>query len=118
MSYLSGYQGQFNPAQSVVIASSATDSAAISCGGLVLCGVKLPATFTGTAISFLMCDTVDGTYVAVKSTTSGTALSYTVAQGTYCAIDPRDFQGISFLKIKSGSTEGAARTLVCSLKGF
>lgn len=118
VSFISGYQGIFNPGLSVVIANGLQLSAVIKTGGMALTGIFLPAAFTGTALTFEACDTVGGTYVPVKSTVSGTALSYTVAQGTYCAIDPKDFQGIPFLKIKSGSAEGAARTLVCTLKGF
>ncbi len=113
-----GYQGVFIPDAPVTIAISQTKSAAIDMKGMCLVGIKLPAAFTGTALTFEMCDTVDGTYVAVKNTTSGTALSYTVAQGTYAAIDPKDFQGIRFLKIVSGSTEAAARTLTVALKGL
>lgn len=116
--YVSGYQGSLNPGLDVVIANTAQESAAIDCGGFALCGIFLPAAFTGTALTFEAATAIDGTYLPVKSTASGTALSYTVAQGTYCAVDPRDFQGIRFLKIKSGSAEGAARTLTCSLKGF
>ncbi len=104
--------------QSVAILISQTKSAVMNCGGRALCGIKLPAAFTGTALSFEMSEAADGTFVPVKSTTSGSALSYTVAQGTYCAIDPKDFQGINFLKIVSGTTEIAARSLICSLKGF
>ncbi len=115
---ISGYQGILNPGLSVVIANTAQESEAINCGGMTLVGIMLPAAFTGTALTFEVSSTLAGTYVALKSTTSGTALSYTVAQGTYCAIDPKDFHGVQFLKIKSGSAEGAARTLICSLKGF
>lgn len=118
MSYQSGYQGQLNPALSVPIANGQQESSAIDCGGFTLCGIILPAAFTGTALTFETCDTIGGTYLPIKSTTSGSALSYTVAQGTYAAIDPKDFQGVRFLKIKSGSAEAAARTLICSLKGF
>lgn len=114
---ITGYQGYFTPQVSATIALNGTVSSVINCNGKVLCGVLLPAAFTGTALTFLA--SVDGiNFFAVKSTTSGTALSYTVAQGTYCAIDPKDFQGINFLQIKSGSTEVAARTLLASLKGF
>jgi hypothetical protein len=117
MGYLSGYQGNFNPAYAATIAISTQTSTAISCGGLVLCGILLPAAFTGTALTFFASN--DGTnFFQIYNTTSGTALSYTVTQGTYCAIDPKDFQGVQYLKIKSGSSEAAARTLVCSLKGF
>jgi hypothetical protein len=118
MGYLQGWLGQFNPAVPTTIASSAQASAAVNTLGMALCGIILPATFTGTTITFQACDTIDGTFVDVKSTTSGSALSYTVAQGTYVAIDPKDFQGIQFLKIKSGSTEGGSRALLLALKGF
>ena len=118
MAYTTGYEGQLNAAQNVVIANAGTASAAIDCGGFTLVGIKIPAAFTGIALTFTMCDTIDGTYVPVKVTTSGTALSYTVAPGGYYAIDPKDFYGIRYLKIVSGSSEAAERTLVCSLKGI
>lgn len=109
--------GTFQSAVNAVIANGQQVSSAIECQGLTLCGVIVPAAFTGTALTFEA--SVDGTnYFPVYNTTSGTALSYTVAQGHYCAIDPKDFYGINFLIIKSGSAEAAARTLVASLKGF
>lgn len=114
--YISGYQGNLNAGLNVLIANGQQESAVVSTGGLALVGIKVPAAFTGTALTFEMCDTVGGTFVPVKN--SAGAVSYTVAQGNYYAIDPKDFQGILFLKIKSGSSEGADRTLVCSMKGF
>lgn len=114
---MQGYQGEFI-VSSTTIPISTTETAAIPLNGFNLVGIYFPAAFTGTAITFEACDTLAGTYLVVKSTTSGSSLSYTVAQGTYAAIDPKDFYGINFLKIKSGSTEIAARTLVISLKGF
>lgn len=99
------------------IALNATVSAAIPCNGLSLCGVQLPAAFTGTALSFQA--SVDGiTYQPVRSTTGGTALSYTVAQGEYIAIDPTPFYGVLYLKLVSGTAEGAARSFNVSLKGL
>lgn len=115
---VSGYQGSTNPSATILIANGAQESAVISCGGMSLVGIILPAAFTGTALTFLASDAVDGTYVPVRVTTSGTALSYTVAQGTYVAIDPKDFYGVQFLKIRSGSAEAAQRTLICTLKGL
>lgn len=116
--FISGYQGLFNPGLAVAIANGATDSAVIPTGGMALCGIIFPAAFTGTTVSFLVSNAADGTFVPLKSSTSGTLLSYTVAQGNYAALDPKDFQGVPFLKIKSGSTEGGARSLICMLKGF
>lgn len=103
---------------STTIPISTTTSAAISLKGMALVALKMPAALTGTAITFTACDTIDGTYVPLKVTTSGTALSYTVAASGYYAVDPAAFQGIPFLKIVSGSTEAAARTIVLSLKGL
>lgn len=111
---LSGYSGTL-PA---IVASGQQVSSVLNTGGAVLCGVLLPAALTSTALTFLTCDTADGTFVPVASTTDGTVLTFTVAQGTYCAVDPKDFSGIQFMQIKTGSAEGAARTLICSLKGF
>lgn len=49
---------------------------------------------------------------------SNAIISYTVAQGRSYAIDPKNFQGVPFMKVKSGSAEAAARTVVCALKGI
>lgn len=117
MGYETGYEGNANPNYPVTIAISTQLSTVINCGGFSLCGVLLPTAFTGTVLTFQA--SVDGSnFYDVHSTTSGTLLSYTVAPSTFCSIDPKDFHGVQFLKIKSGSSEAAARTLVASLKGF
>lgn len=116
--FISGYQGEFNAAIDAVIASSGTKTAAIDLGGLVLCGVIFPTTFTGTALTFEVSDAIDGTFVPLKSTVSGTALSYTIVQASYAAIDPKDFQGVRFLKLVSGSIESGARTIKLAARGF
>lgn len=117
-SFVTGYQGYFDPTRVATIANGDEESSAINCGGMVLCGILFPAVFTGTTVTFEASDAIDGAYVDVMSTTDGSALSYTVAQDTFAAIDPKDFQGINYLKIKSGSAEGGARTLKVALKGF
>lgn len=117
MGYISGYAGQLNPALSSSIANGATKSGIINLNGFTLCGILLPAAFTGTALTFEA--SVDGTnFFTLKTTTSGTSLSYTVAQGNFYAIDPKDFYGVNWLKIVSGSAEGGARTLKLAVKGF
>lgn len=117
MSYISGYQGQFNPGVSTTILSGATASSAISCGGLVLVGFILPAAFTGTAITFTVSDALAGTYRPLYDA-ANSLVSMTVAQGRVYAVDPKNFQGVQFLKLISGSAEGADRTVVCSLRGY
>lgn len=116
MSRIGNYLGNFLQ-YTAVIALSGTTSGAIDLEGFCLVGILLRG-FTGTAITFTVCDTIDGTYVPLKNAAAGTALSYVVAQNTYAAIDPTAFQGVRFLKIVSGSTELAARNLVLSLKGL
>lgn len=116
--YSSGYQGSFNSDFELTIPLSTQESNAIDCKGFVLCGILFPAAFTGTALTFEVSDAIDGTFVPLKSTTSGSALSYTVAGGQYNAIDPKDFEGVQFLKVKSGSAEAAARTLKCAMRGL
>lgn len=100
----------------IVIPISTSNSGVISTAGLSLCGIQMPAAFTGSALTFLACSTVDGTYLPVYNGSG--AVSYTVAASRYIAIDPKDFYGILFLKIVSGGTEAAARTLICSMKGI
>lgn len=95
---------------------STAESAAIAMNGFDLVGIEFPTTFTGTTVTFEMSSAIDGTYVPVYN--SSGQVSYTIAQARYYAIDPKDLQGVQFLKIKSGSTEGAARTLLLSLKGL
>lgn len=113
---ITGYQGQLNPSVSAVIANGAQLSGAIPTGGFALEGIFVPSSFTGVALTFQASTTLGGTYVDVYN--SAGQVSYTAAPSRYIAIDAKDFQGIAFLKIKSGSAEGAARTLICSLKGL
>jgi hypothetical protein len=103
--------------KTVVLASGGTKTPEIDLGGFSLVGIFFPATFTGTALTFEAASATAGTFRAVKSGAGGSALSYTVAQATYAAIDPKDFAGIQFLKLVSGSTEGADRSLILVLKG-
>jgi|SRR5882757_10712358 len=95
---------------------STSTSGIITTKGMCLCGIQLPASFTGTALTFTAATAVDGTYQAVYNKSG--LVSYTVAAGRYQAIDPLDFHGVQFMKIVSNGTEAAARTLICSLKGI
>ena len=118
---ISQFEDNLSGTLTTTIAESATTSSVLDLteGGLVLCGIFIPSSFTGTSLTFLASPSgADDTFVEVYSTTSGTALSYDITENTYCAIDPKDFAGIQYLQIVSGSTEGAARTLICALKGI
>jgi hypothetical protein len=101
---------------SAAIANGQTTSGVINTSGSNIVGLQIPAAFTGTAISFQ--GSLDGTlFQPIHSTVSGSALSYTVAQGQYLAITPGDLQGIPFIKLVSNASEGAARTIQYAVKG-
>jgi len=114
---VTGYQGYMLPSVAANILISTTESQAIDTKGFALVGFFTPAALTGTTLTFEACQTVGGTYLPVYDSTN-TQVSITVATGKYYALDPKNFQGIRFLKIKSGSTELAARVINLSLKGF
>src|SRR5215207_2393771 len=97
--------------KSVDIAISTTTSAEVDCADMVLVGFETPGTLTGTAMSFTVAQAAAGTFKALK-TSGGTALSFTVAASGYYAVDPVNFWGVRFLKLVSGSSEAAARTLI------
>lgn len=115
-SYATGYQGLMNAAFPATIANGQTASAVIPMGGFTLCGIQMPAAFTGTAITFQACNAVGGTYLPMYDSVS--QISYAVGPNRFVAIDPSDFQGVLFLKIISGSSEGGDRALLLSVKGF
>ncbi len=111
-----GYSGNMI-SKSVTIAAAGTKTAAVDLKGYTLVGVQLGA-FTGTALTFEASSAIDGTFVVVKAGTGGSSLSYTVAQNTFVALDPKDFHALTFIKLVSGSTEGSERTLILFLKGL
>ena len=111
-----GYQGFLDVSRTATIANGQQVSNAINLNGFVLVAVLLPAAFTGTALTFQ--GSLDGTNFFDMKKSDGTALSYTVAQGTFVPIDPTLFHGLAAVKLKSGSAEGAQRTLAVAVKGF
>lgn len=92
------------------IASGQGKSGVIDLLSATLCGVRIPAAFTGTAITFESSKTATGTFDAVKDG-AGNSISKTVAASQYIALDPSLFAGIRFLKIVSGSNEAADRVV-------
>lgn len=95
--------------ETVVIANGGTVSGAIDLQGLTLCGVILPSAFTGAAITFQVSDD-NVTYQAAYNT-SNNAMTMTVTQARTYMITPTDFAGVRYLKLVSGSAEGAERTI-------
>lgn len=100
--------------ESAVIAASGTKTAAVDLRGMTLVGFYLPATFTGTAVTF-EASADNSTFISVRDG-AGNALSKTVAQNQFIPLDPALFLGIQYLKLVSGSTEGAERTIKLALR--
>lgn len=98
--------------QTASIASGGTTSQPIGLQGNRLLAIQTPAALTGTALTFLA-SFDDETYAPLYN--SSGAVSVTVAASRYIAVEPADFAGVEYLKVVSGSAEGAARsiTLVC-----
>jgi hypothetical protein len=92
------------------IASGQTTSAAVDLSGTTLVGLQMPASFTGTSVTFQVATSAAGTYQSMTSST-GSALTFTVAGGKYVAANPTDFAGVQYFKLISGSSEGADRII-------
>lgn len=100
---------------SASIASGQTASGAIAVADFSFGSFVIPASFTGTAISFTGCDTADGTFVSLYDSTN-TIISKTVAVSRAYPLPPEVF-GFKFVKLVSGSAEGGDRSITVTLKG-
>lgn len=103
--------------KTVTITSGQTASAAIDIGGYSLVGFSLPATMTGTATSITVASTLAGTYNPLYDS-GGTLYSRTTAALRYYAVSPFDSNGIRFMRVVSGSAEGADRVITLHLKSI
>lgn len=93
----------------VIIASGQTASASAQIGDLILTGFILPAAFTGTAVTFQ--GSLDNiTFYTIYDSTN-TALTATVTQGRAYTMNLVNFTTWPYMKIVSGSAEGADRTV-------
>lgn len=101
--------GQYKYAD-VTITVGGPTSAALDCEGYTPCGVILPSTFDGTALTFSVATTSGGTYYSLCS--GGAAYSITVAASQYVALDPSIFAGVRFLKFTSGTNQAGTDTVL------
>lgn len=91
------------------ILSGATVSDAIDLIGRGCLVIYLPATFTGATITFQ--GSYDNVTFLALYNTSNTQMSMTVTQNRAYVLSPEDLVGIRYLKLVSGSAEGADRTI-------
>lgn len=104
-----------SPRQTVTIANAGTTSDAVDAVDTALYGIILPSAFTGTSLTFTVCDTETGTYQGLYDQ-YGNAVSMTVAQGRSYTL-PTELAPWPFFKIVSGSSEAAQRSITVVRKG-
>ena len=93
-----------------IIAASGTTSAAVELGRQRIVALQTPAALTGTTITFTACLTADGTFLPVYDD-AGTAYSVTVSTSRHIYVDERKLWAAPFIKLVSGSSEAAERTI-------
>lgn len=111
-----GYAGNFIAAKPIVIPSSDNTSAAYDLKGYTLVGLMMPTTFNGTAITFKVAPSLNGTYTDLYDTVGAIASVSVTASRAY-SLDAKTFQGFQFMKFKSTAIE-ASRSINISLKGL
>jgi hypothetical protein len=98
----------------VTIANGGTASTTIDLQGRGLVAVILPSAFTGSIITF-QASPDNNTFQALYNT-ANTQLSMSVTQGRTYLLSPSDLVGVRYLKLVSGSAEGAERTLTLMVR--
>lgn len=96
------------------IASGQTTSGVVNLSGLLPVCLQMPATFTGTTVTFQ--GSFDGT-VFQPINAGGVAYTETVTTSVMVVLDPTMFQGLKQIKIVSGATEGTTRAIGVMLRG-
>lgn len=97
------------------IASGQTVSGEIDLHGTTICGLHMPASFTGTKIKISAAAESDSTFRTVMS--EGVDFEITVAAGKYCPIENLAIvSGLRRIKLTSGSTEGAERKIIIATR--
>lgn len=100
----------------VTIALNGTVSSAYDLKTNGFVGFVTPATLDGTAFTFQ--GSPDGTTYTALYNSANVAFSITVATSRYYILNPADFLGCRYVKIVSGSTETAARTITVIARSF
>lgn len=95
--------------QTVIIASGQTASATIDCRKQQLVGFYTPAALTGTTWSLQSSHDGVNFFTALDE---GDTYSKPMAASRYISVKPSLTAGMQFVKIVSGSTEAAQRSLV------
>lgn len=87
---------------SATIASSGSLSGAVDLRGTTLSGYIMPSAWTTADLTFQ--GSVDGTNFSALYDSFGNEINHPVAASRFVALNPADFAGIRYLKIRSGTT--------------
>jgi hypothetical protein len=108
---------------SAVIANGGSLSAGVDLRGYILCGISMPAAWTAADLSFQVAPSAAGTYQDVYALSASLDTEYVVqaAAGRFIPVTDGAFDGVEFLKVRSGLTaaaviQGAERTIVLHLR--
>src|SRR5271166_812658 len=93
----------------VSIPGGQTTSLSVNVTDLTMTGMLMPATFTGTTITFNA--SVDDLNFFPLYNTAGTQLQTTVGTNRFVLFTPGDFSGIQYLQLVSGSVEAGNRLI-------
>lgn len=93
-----------------VIPSAQTTSGEVDLRNSILVGFWCPAAMTGTTITATCAPVAGGTHGAILG------FSKTFVANQYIPLDPKDMQGVRFIKLVSNASEGAQRTLVLATR--
>lgn len=110
---MSGTVQAFSNVITATIANNAQDSSAIDMRGYAQGGFVLPAAFTGATVSFKV--SADGTTYVAFYDSANALVSITVTQGQGYAF-PIGLFAFPYVKIRSASAEGAARSISIARK--
>ena len=102
----------------VTIPNGDTTSEAVRMDNYVLAGIITPAALTGTAFTFTVSNTFAGTYVPVYDS-NGNQVSVAAAVSRALGLSGAEADALApwpFVKVVSGSAEGADRSLILCFK--
>ena len=101
-----------------VIAIDGTDSSVVDLEDCEILGLIIP-TLVSCNLTFMVCDTADGTFVGLKVLAGTSALTITATEGNFAVVsnDLAGLKGYRYVQIiASVAQDGGARTFIWILK--
>ena len=95
-----------------VIAVGQTTSNAVQLGGTTLLAFKTDANLTGANFTFLVSDSLTGTFVPLKDMNTGIALQSQAGTSSQYATQPADFASVEFIKFVMNTAQLTTPTTI------